>query len=387
MAVDPELVQQIVEAVDKLPWALWCKQQMAAAAGPGPGAQITGDNAPLAAMGDAGGGAAALAGVSGDGPSPPMAPSPAPPAPAAENKPADAPPKKDAADGSPAMNFPKEPTKMAAAANDGTPDNDDPEKKEYAALCSKYGADEQYKRYLALKKKYGGDAADEYQQVPPDGSQDTLTIPPGGAGPQRDAEPQRDSAQRRYEAGDGPDGDNPQRPANDASLDPGLTNPAQGSEGQDRGEAATKYARAGEVEKYRRRVEELEARSTNAERYQRLHGLRMRTAFDLDQAVDMTKYGKMSDTDFERHIGFIEANCRAIPIGSDLPYDDSAQAAASAAHAADRPGGRQLVGRYRKEHSDTAFKICVDRRMAGKDVDYEQVVEAIAAGRQPIFPD
>lgn len=387
----PADIEQIVDAIDRLGWVQWVKQQMAADTAPGAGASD-----PMQATGEPA--APPPAGVGEVRPTSSMAP-PTPPPPA--GAPASDPGKKN----------------DSAAAGDGSCENqDDPrEREEYARLNKHYQADEQYKRYSALrkkyaadddddderrrreeedrdreeysrlKKKYGGDASSEYQQVPPDGTKRTDEIPPGNAEPEKNG-----AGKRRYEAGSA-GGENVDRPAQ-SSVDNPPQKPDEGTAGRDAGESSEPYARGGEVERYRRRVDDLEKRletekasRVNTERYSRLQGLRMSLAFDLDKAFELTRYGKASDEQFAQHIELLESSARPIPIGSDyLPTEDHRAVEGAKERGG---GGRQQLGKYSKAHSDQAYRICEERALAGKSADYTAVVAAIAEGRTPVFAD
>lgn len=405
----PADIEQIVDAIDRLPWAQWAKGKMAAEMGPGAGA--------IEPPGPTSGEPAASppAGVGGDRPTPPVAP--------------------------PAADSPKE---------------DEAEKQEFAALKKHYEADEQYKRYSGLakkyapktaagdaamwaqvddagagrstkdgsyhpsemegewhkkmsaddsdegrrnreeysriKKKYGGDASGEYQQVPAGGGKKSAEIPAGGANIEGGAAA-KEPEKKDYAAGGSADGTDVHKPA-ESSVDTASANrsAAAGTAGQDGGTSSEPYARTGEIERYRREMSDLRKEletergaRVNSERYSRLQALRMGCAFDVDQAFELVKYGRASDEQFQQQIELIKGSARAIPIGSDyLPTEDHRAVEGSR----ERGGGqRQQLGKYSRAHSDQAFRICEERAKCGKSADYVAVVQAIAEGRQPVFAD
>jgi len=145
-----------------------------------------------------------------------------------------------------------------------------------------------------------------------------------------------------------------------------------------------KYSRlAGELQEMRRKVTAMEgqlqqerAKRVNVERYSALAELRRTRLFDLDKEAERCDYAKMSDEQFAAHLEMIDTNYREIPLGAPLPTFDL-----PAAHAPSRPGAKAEREKYSKEVRDRALVIGKQRAMAGEDVDYQQILNDVAAGK------
>lgn len=373
MSDTQQLVQDVVEAIDRLPWAQWCKQKMAAEMPPG-----AGQANPVAGPGAGEPAAPPIAGAGGAGPtgSPlaPPAPKPEPPKPEMAKPEAPKPP--------------EEPKKDAAGAGDGSADAEGKEKEEYARLHKGYMADEQYQRYSALKKKYGGDADDEYRETPKGSSNEKITVVSG------DGKPASEKKDYAAGAGGSNDGSDPEKPGQ-ATVEGNLNPAGTGTAGNDGGTTATHYSREGEPERFERQQREItslrqqvaDERKTriNGERYSRLQALRLDYSFDLEKAVEILQYEKATDEQFKAHVEFIQSSGRPIPLGEKSRALD--EAVRHSEPVTTNGTGRAIAQRYSLEHSNRAFRICEARATLGKTADYQQVLESIAAGQEPKFPD
>lgn len=390
--LEPQEVEQIVDAIARTPQWQFISQMMQERAAPGPGAMTPGADGAVGAEGETG---PAPAGVGGERRSPPQAPSP-PPA-AAPSEPEK---KKDAAEGSGSASegahadYPPAPRRFEAGSDEDDEldseleeDEEAREREEYARMHAQYSKDEHVSRYAALHRKYAaGDAAGEYQEVPPGGSRDTINVPAGGAEVKKNA------------AGSA-DGRDVNKPAA-GTADEGNNRPGEGSAGAPGGEGAEPYARRGVREQYasqtrvlrlerenrelQTRLADQERRNSNNERYARLQDLRQRYAFDLDSTFEQIKYGKANEEQFEGQCAFIEQNCREIPFGSYLPGSDDVPGAGPARGEAPGRGGA-TAEKYSRQASDQARAICEAAAMNGKPVDYERVLADVRAGRTPVI--
>jgi type IV secretory pathway VirB10-like protein len=145
-----------------------------------------------------------------------------------------------------------------------------------------------------------------------------------------------------------------------------------------------KYSRmAAELDQLRRQVAAVEGQlkqertqRVNVERYSALAELRRTRLFDLDKEAERCDYAKMSDEQFAAHLETIEQNYREIPLGVPVPSFDL-----PAAHAPGRPGAKADREKYFKEVRDRALQIGKQRAMKGEDVDYQTILEEVAAGK------
>ena len=145
-----------------------------------------------------------------------------------------------------------------------------------------------------------------------------------------------------------------------------------------------KYSRmAAELDQLRRQVAAVEGQlkqertqRVNVERYSALAELRRTRLFDLDKEAERCDYAKMSDEQFAAHLETIEQNYREIPLGVPVPSFDL-----PAAHAPGRPGAKADREKYSKEVRDRALQIGKQRAMKGEDVDYQTILEEVAAGK------
>lgn len=266
------------------------------------------------------------------------------------------------------------------------------EREEYARLKRHYAADGNYQRYSALQKKYGaGDADSQYREAPAGATRESIEIPAGGAKVEKNA--------RRYAADGSADGSNPNKPA-EGNADEGNNRPGEGTANipgdapadpyARNGHGREQYARQADVLRYQRenqelrgQLDDLKRRGAERERYARLQDLRGRFAFDFDKALEITKYGKMSDADFEAHCEFIASSSREIPLGSYLPGSDDVPEAGPTN--GQHPGRRGPAEKYSRAVSDRAREICEQAAVQGKTPNYEAVVRDLAAGRQPVI--
>ena len=149
-----------------------------------------------------------------------------------------------------------------------------------------------------------------------------------------------------------------------------------------------RYARLeGEISRLEKIVEEERGGRINAQREQELRDLSNHFTFDVDDAIEKCRYGRMSGKQFQDQIEFIEKNCTRLPIGGFLPSFDAipkrgANGAPPVVGETPGPADRQ---RYSKAVSDQAFRLCEDAKLAGKTVVYERVLEDLKNGRAVHF--
>ncbi|HEV3342600.1 MAG TPA: hypothetical protein VG125_19665 [Pirellulales bacterium] len=365
MAISPDDVNMIVEALDNLDWVQWCRGKMAEEQGPS-GALGT----PAAPGPEAAGSLPISAGDKGAAPAAPSSP---PPPAAGAHAPAGGLPKP------PAVEAHKPPEKKDAAQYAAGPEaaanaDAESERMEYAAKSKK----PKYMKYMALHKKYGGDQASTYQQVPPDAKKEEHVVPPGGA------EIVKNSAEQAGSA----DGKDSPKPA--AATVDGLGGSGEAATTYQPGKKAEQYARINgnvqrldqELQETRRQLEVERGARVSAERYSKLQELSQLHAFDLDQAAELSKYGKMSDEQFAAQLEFIESNVPPIPMGDRFSGGLNAALAASTQNTdLNRPGGKPERAKYSKATSDRALQICLEKRERGEDPSYEMVLEALHAGQ------
>jgi hypothetical protein len=137
-----------------------------------------------------------------------------------------------------------------------------------------------------------------------------------------------------------------------------------------------KYSRlAAELEKVRLQAkqaltvaEQEREKRVNLERYQLLSDKRQVRVFDLAEEHERCKYGRMSDEQFTRHLGLIDANYREIPLDATLPTPALHRPAA---------GKRE---QYSREVVDKAVRIGLRRQAKGEQVDFETLLEEAAKG-------
>lgn len=205
-----------------------------------------------------------------------------------------------------------------------------------------------------------------------------------------------------YAADGDVDGENAEKPT-EASVEPADPGPkGEGSNDDTDGEAAGEYQKATPPKKFARReadqkveLYQLQDQLTevrkqldvergarvDAERYSSLAERRQYYVFELDDEVERCKYSKMSDEQFNDHLGVIETNYRPGPYGHSLPTHTNGTAEA-AANAPDRPGSGVHREKYNAEHSDRARTICEAKATAGEEVDYAAVLASLQAGEK-----
>lgn len=145
-----------------------------------------------------------------------------------------------------------------------------------------------------------------------------------------------------------------------------------------------KYSRlANELDQLRQKMAAVEgqlqqerAQRVSVERYSALAELRRTRLFDLDKEAERCDYSKMTNEQFAAHLDTIEANYREVPIGMAVPTFDL-----PAAHSPSRPGAKAEREKYSKEVRDRALTIGKQRAMAGENVDYQQILNDVAAGK------
>jgi hypothetical protein len=358
--ISPDDIKQIVDAVDQLPWVAEVKQMLLAQQGPETGM-----------------------------PAPPVGAEAAPPV---EAPPVEAPP----VDAAPPVEAPPMEAPPAEAPPEAPPEEEKPA--QYAADANATGeyqtADEQ-QEMDGTKTDITGDKAGSYDSVKLYAAMDSMA----------DDEFEQYAAKRcgckKYAAAEGcADGDDAHK-AGEGSVEPNSPG-AQASEGSVddvSDNAAGEYQTTSEVRKLsRNRAEERHELAqlraevqkldglveiergarVNAERYGKLAERRHLFAFDLDEEVERTKYGKLSDEQFDSHVESIEKNYRPIPAGASLP----AGFAAAPPEVTGPDAGGFSREKYSKDHSDRALRICKVRAQAGQPVAYEEVLEQLHAGQQ-----
>jgi hypothetical protein len=118
--------------------------------------------------------------------------------------------------------------------------------------------------------------------------------------------------------------------------------------------------------------EERRAR-VNAERYSQLTERRGNYVFDMDREVSISQYSKMNDEQFGNHLQSIEQNYNRIPVDTDLRVFGDGMLNAPG-RSASRPED------YNKQVSDRAYQICERRVLNGEDANYEEVVRGLKDG-------
>lgn len=142
-----------------------------------------------------------------------------------------------------------------------------------------------------------------------------------------------------------------------------------------------KYSRLqAELAVQKRQIEALQAElakqagaRVDVERYSALAEKAHYFAFDVDEELEICRYSKMSDEQFQAHLTRIDRNYREIPTGAMLhvPHD-----------VPERFSRQGQPERYSKEHRDEAMRICEAKALAGEDVDYAAVVAQVAGGKK-----
>lgn len=139
---------------------------------------------------------------------------------------------------------------------------------------------------------------------------------------------------------------------------------------------------AGRAEDFEKRIHRLEVllndalkKSTTQERYSKLSDLRQRYLFDMDNECEKCAYAKMSDAEFEDHLGEIERNYRKNPNYIEVP---SFITQSAPQYSGDRPG----AVKYSKEQSDNieaeVMKIARHNAMLGKFQPAEEIREEVS---------
>lgn len=124
-----------------------------------------------------------------------------------------------------------------------------------------------------------------------------------------------------------------------------------------------------ELEKLRQDVEAERAARVNAERYSQLVQLRQVYAFDLDKELERCRYSRMTDEQFKDHLAIIRENYKRIPVGERLPPLGAAVELDEARE------------QYGEEVRRRALEIAKRKKAAGENVSYEEVLEAVKAGK------
>lgn len=379
--ISPEDLRQLMDAFEQTDIFQWARGKMEQEAGVNatvPAPDVNGPQMPDPAMG-----------APDPGMAPPMgmdagAPPPAPPAGLAEAGP---PPPAEAG---PPMPPPEKPQQYAAedaageyqTADQGTVSGSkvdhDPigtPTQDYAAYehCDKMDDDE-FEKYNAgyegYKKQRSGRRRSKYEAA---GSADGKSVDKpaqGGAdydapGPMGDGDADDDAQTGTNAAGEYQDATPPKkysRSENDRQLD----------EVRQKLDATEKKL---VVERGQR---------IDAERYTKLSDMRYRYAFDVDEEVERTKYGRMSDTQFDDHVASMEKNYRGIPLGHFIPtHTDTRNSNGSSNVAVTNagPSGQFAREKYSKEDSERAKHICEVRAGRGETPDYELVLADIQAGK------
>jgi len=115
----------------------------------------------------------------------------------------------------------------------------------------------------------------------------------------------------------------------------------------------------------------------DAERYALLSERRQHHAFDLDEAVERCRYGKMNDEQFKYKLEDIDTNYRKIPIGEQLPTHGRGIDAAT--RRATQPA--EGVEKYAKQDSEKATKMCLDAASRGEKLSFEAALDSVRESR------
>jgi len=133
--------------------------------------------------------------------------------------------------------------------------------------------------------------------------------------------------------------------------------------------------RVAKLEKY---AADQEAKRISSERFAALQSKRQRFTFDLEKEVERCKYGKMNDAQFQEHLEGIESNYREIPVDEQLPIGWGDREAMSAPG---RPGAS--TEKYSKEARDKALRWCIGRAQSGQPADYETALDSFGEHDRP----
>jgi hypothetical protein len=124
-----------------------------------------------------------------------------------------------------------------------------------------------------------------------------------------------------------------------------------------------------ELEQLRQDVEAERASRVNAERYSQLVQLRQVYAFDLEKEVERCRASKMTDSQFQDHLSVIRENYRRIPVGERLPPLGAA---------VELEDSRE---QYSEDIRRRALEIAKRRKESGESCTYEEILEAVKAGK------
>jgi hypothetical protein len=339
MALSPEDIGQIVDALEQLDAFQFLKQLMASQSGNN--ASVPSADAPPSATPTA-----------SAAPEPPAAPdSPAPPAPP-EVPASPPPPPGPAAPGGDSKSPADAASPPKAPAGD-----EDLEPKKYSAEELENMDDDEFEKYARGRR-----LRRQRRRYQAQGSSD--------------------------ESASGP------KPASNPSVDPENVSPSEGVVSEETGasEAASSYQVPGKTEQYslatakqdveRLRVQLAEtqqqlrnerATRVDAERYNLLQSRRQVLAFDLKDEFERTRYGRMSDEQFQGHLVAMDRNYRRIPADVHAPVFEGTVETS--------PDGATGRARYSKAESDKARQICDAKIARGEDADYDAVLESIHTGK------
>jgi len=133
----------------------------------------------------------------------------------------------------------------------------------------------------------------------------------------------------------------------------------------------------GRLDQVTRELDVERGKRVDAERYALLSERRQRLAFDLDQAEEQCKYGKMSDEQFKYKLDDMDANYRKIPIGEQLPTHGAGIDATT--RRATMP--EQKTEKYAKQDTDKAVRLCTDAASRGEKLSYECALDMARESR------
>jgi len=270
------------------------------------------------------------------------------------------------------------------------PDGDDRDQK--VQLGRRYAAademdEDEFKKYCAYRnnKKYGASEADNAA-----GTYDQTAADAEGGGSEKTVFDSEVAAKKDYQAQGSADGSDPSTPpTGDAEGEIGPL--GDGSSDDQKGNAATSYAARAKYSKAVHEIDQLRAKVADQEkrlRYERatridterlamLQNLEnLGYCIDSQTEIERCKYGRMSDEQFQGQVDFIQRSVSRMPL-HELP---------TASHSALqdgqwRPGIAADREKYSRSLSDKARMICEAKALQGEEPDYAKILEELKAGK------
>lgn len=384
MALTPDEVGQIVDAIEQLDWVTEVKSMLSTQLGAADGG-VVGESpepaippaadAPPEGLGEAPADPA-IEPAPEEQIEPAVAPEAGPPAPGGADPPAGPPPVEE-----------KEPMAADPEGNVGRQgkldalfaEMDEVDDETFAKYCAnRQGGQQQYAAGGADAGE--DDAAGTYDQTAnqaPDVAGSTNAIDIGGGKKMYEAEVASGSVQ----------GPKPEQPTQGSAEGSGTGPMGEGSVDDVSGNAAGSYQSQAKYSRAIHQIDQLQAKvaeqdkilqyerasRVNTERLSLLTQLHNQGyTIDPDEVLERCKYGKMSDDAFGEEIAFIAKSVQRVPFG-DLPT--SSHSALQDGHAI--PGIQADKVKYSRSLSERALKICEVKALAGESPDYQVELEKL----------